>query len=101
MVTKERGDQVSGAVFLIGLGVIALLNYWWPGIMFVIGASLIARGVVAGQQWQNLTGALVVIGIGLIFALEDVIGGVNFWPVALIALGMVLLFGKDVVSRAR
>ncbi|GIL11423.1 MAG: hypothetical protein DWB42_15645 [Chloroflexi bacterium] len=101
MASKERADQVSGAIFLIGLGVIALINYWWPGIMFVIGAALIARGMVMGQQWQNITGALVVIGIGLIFALEDVIGGVNFWPLALIILGLVLLFGKDIVNRTR
>lgn len=98
---KEDADRVSGAVFLIGLGVIALINYWWPGIMFVIGASLIARGVVQGQAWQNATGALVVIAIGLVFALQDFIGGVNFWPLVLIALGLFMLFGQEWLRRNR
>ena len=92
---KENANRISGAIFLIGLGVIALLNYWWPGIMFVIGASLIARSVAQGKTWQNATGALVVIAIGLIFALQDFIGGVSFWPLILIGTGLVMLFGQD------
>ena len=45
MVSKARADQVSGGVFLIGLALLFMTGYWWPGILFVIGASTMARGV--------------------------------------------------------
>lgn len=96
--TKQRADQVGAAVFIIGLGIIALLNYWWPGIMFVIGAGLLANEFIIGEgklNWTNnrVIGACVVILIGLT-------GVVNFnlnvlWPLILIGLGVAILFGRN------
>jgi hypothetical protein len=89
MVSKHQGDQVAGAVFLIGLGVLFLTGYWWPGILFVIGASAMARGVSEGQAWYNVPGGLWMIGLGLVFAF-----GFS-WPLLLILIGVSMLFGKQ------
>ena len=89
MVDKKRADQISGGVFLIGLALIAMLDFWWPGIMFVIGASAMARGVAEGQDWYNVPGGLWMIGIGLVFLF-------NFsWPMILILVGVSMLFGQS------
>lgn len=32
---------MQGAVWLVGIGVIALFNIWWPGILILIGISML------------------------------------------------------------
>ncbi len=88
MVDKGRADQISGGVFMIGLAILFMTGFWWPGIMFVIGASAMARGVAEGQAWYTVPGGLWMIGIGLVFAF-------NFsWPMILILIGLSMLFGQ-------
>lgn len=99
MVSKERSAQISGAVFLIGLGAIALLDFWWPGIMFVIGVSLLA-GAYVNSGSLNLSdprniGAGVVILIGLLGLADFNLPWGSIWPLALIGGGLVLLFGRN------
>lgn len=90
MYSKERAEQVAGGVFLIGLAVLFLGNVsFFPGILFVIGASAIARGVAEGQDWYNVPGGLSMIGIGLLFWF-----GFS-WPMLLIFIGASMLLGKS------
>lgn len=97
MNTRNPG-QVGGAVFLIGLGIIAWLNYWWPGIMFVVAASLLAtewvetNGRLATSS-PRVIGAIAAVLIGLIGFV-----GINWgqlWPLVLIAVGVYLLFVRS------
>jgi hypothetical protein len=50
MDRKRRASGISGGIFLIGLGVLIVTGWWWPGIMLVIGlsggAELIFRGKI-------------------------------------------------------
>ncbi|HLV34005.1 MAG TPA: hypothetical protein VKY59_02775 [Spirillospora sp.] len=95
MAFKKRADQVAGGVFLIGLAVLFMTGQWWPGILFVIGASSIARGVAEGHDWYSVPGGLWMIGLGLVFLL-------NFsWPMILILIGMSMLFGRSWHGRFR
>lgn len=92
MYSKSNADRVAGGVFLIGLALLftsvgSIVGGFFPGILFVIGASAIARGVAEGQQWYNVSGGLWMIGIGLVFLL-----GFNL-PLLLILIGLTMLFG--------
>jgi hypothetical protein len=98
-MSKQNSGQVSGAVFIIGLGIIFLFDFIdvWPGIMFVIGASIIARVMAEGKPWTAATGAFWVIGIGLVFWLGD---NLNFgissaWPLILILIGVGMLYRRN------
>jgi hypothetical protein len=77
-----RADQLSVGVWLIGLGILLATGRWWPGILFVLGAATIVRGLAEGRGWQALQGAFWIIGVGLWFAL-----GTNL-AVLLILLGL-------------
>lgn len=96
MTSRERPDQVFGGVFLIGLAVLFITNWWWPGIMFALGVALLAKTLSEGKALTDNPGALVVLTIGLIFTVGDVFslfGAVNWLPLVLIAVGLYLLFG--------
>lgn len=89
MSNKKRSDQVAGGVFLIGLALLFYFGYWWPGILFVIGASSMARGVAEGRDWYSVPGGLWMIGLGLVFAF-----GFSL-PMLLILIGVSMLFGRS------
>ncbi len=96
MVSKQRADQISGGVFLIGLGVIFFTNLaFWPWILFVIGASSLARGMAEGQAWYSVSGGLWLIGLGLVFLL-----GFNL-PLLLILIGVTMLLGYNFRPKHR
>jgi hypothetical protein len=88
MVSKQRADQIAGGVFLIGLGLVftGVMDFW-PGILFVLGASSLARGMAEGREWYTISGGLWLIGLGLVFLL-----GFS-WPLLLIIIGVAMLLG--------
>lgn len=47
---RERGPaaEVQSAVWLIGLGLLWLTGWWWPGILIVIGVSMVAGAMARG-----------------------------------------------------
>lgn len=96
---SSGNDQTFAGVFLIGLAVLFLTGYWWPGILFVIGIAMIVRTIREGGTWQDDRSALGLLVIGGIFAALDLFGDLNlsgaFWPIILIALGVYLLFAKS------
>ncbi len=43
---KGAWKDVQAAIWLIGLGIIALNDWWWPGILFLIAMSMISQAVI-------------------------------------------------------
>jgi hypothetical protein len=62
---RQQAHAITGAVWLFGLAALFYTGWWWPGIMFVVGAAMIIEGLVAGKRWYALQGAAWVIGIGV------------------------------------
>ena len=92
---EKRSSEILGGTFLIGLAVLFLTGWWWPGIMYVIGIALIARTVSEGRNWMSERAGLVSIGIGVFFtALRLLSVVINWWPLILVVLGLYLLFGN-------
>lgn len=98
---RRQSDQVFWGVILIGVAILLLTGYWWPGVMFVMGAAMIVREVNEGREWSSNRNALVMIGLGIVFALWDVLhfAGEFLWPLVLIAIGAYLLFGNQIRGR--
>ncbi len=92
MYSKSYADRTAGAVLLIGFGLLLtpighIVGGFWPGILFVLGASALAKGMQQGLPWYNVTGGLWLIGLGLVF-----LWGFSL-PLILILLGATMLFG--------
>ena len=63
-VSSARANEISGALFLIGLGCLFYFGFW-PGIMFVIGFTTIVQGLAAGRGWYAFQGGAWMIFIGV------------------------------------
>lgn len=65
--SEERAHQLSGGVFMIGLAMLFLTGYWFPGILFVLAATSFVEGMAQGRRWYTMQGAMWLAGIGLVF----------------------------------
>lgn len=47
--------KIHGGIWIMGLALIAYFNWWWPGILVLIGASSIVEGLaeVLYKQWLS------------------------------------------------
>lgn len=79
-VSHQNAKTVALAVLLIGLGWLFLTGDWWPGILFVIGMTMLVQNMVEGRPASSARGGLILIGIGLIFAL-----GLKLWLLLILA----------------
>jgi hypothetical protein len=64
-LTPHQANAITSALWLVGIGVLIVTGWWWPGIMFVVGVTSIAQGLVAGRGWYALQAGLWTIGIGV------------------------------------
>ena len=61
-MTDKRAGEIFGGTFLIGLALLFITGWWWPGILYVIGIALMVRAVAQGKSWTEERGGLVVFG---------------------------------------
>ena len=64
VLTEHRTNEISGAVFMIGMGCLFYFGFW-PGIMFVIGTVAIVQGLAAGRGWYAFQSGAWTIFIGV------------------------------------
>ena len=62
--TGSRGG-VAGGVVLVGIGMLALTGWWWPGIMLVIGCGLAAERLLRGEFFQAVAVFALFLAIPL------------------------------------
>ncbi|MEP7291406.1 MAG: hypothetical protein ABI835_06460 [Chloroflexota bacterium] len=95
-MTEKRTNEIFGGTFLIGIAILFVTHWWWPGIMFVIGIAMIVRAVAQGRNWMDERSGQVVLAIGVFFTLTDILNifSFNWLPLLLIGLGLYMLFGS-------
>jgi hypothetical protein len=47
--------NITAAIWLIGLGILALTDQWWPGILILIGLSMVAKAVIPVAEGVSKT----------------------------------------------
>jgi hypothetical protein len=105
-MNKKQASSISGGIFLIGLGVLFLTDWWWPGIMLVIGLSGGAELIFRGQVARGLGTMAFFCGIPLIWTIVQStnISWAIIGPFILIAIGVIMLvkvfFLKDDVEQS-
>lgn len=103
MTSNERSQQIGWGVFLIGLAILFLTDWFFPGIFLVVGIAMLATSSAQGKNPMSNIPALAVIGTGLLFSIGDVLslmGNFDWLPLLLILGGGYLLF-KDRANSGR
>lgn len=86
---ERVGGGITGGLLLIGLGVIWFADWWWPGIMVVLGIA-IGSGLVFRGRYRA---AIVIMAIffGIPILTEAQIPWSLFAPMVLIGIGVIIL----------
>ena len=81
---------ISGGLFLIGLGIIFLLDAvsFWPWILVVIGVSSLPGALAADRGWYGWQSFFWLTGLAILFYTG------LFWPGILILVGVSTLVGS-------
>lgn len=92
--SNDHKSRIFAGLLLIGLGIVAFANYIWPGLLFVIGASMIISNLYHGKKVYDYLGALIVLIIGGVIAMENQKIEhelLQYWPAVLIVIGVFLV----------
>lgn len=102
MISDNRSDQIFGGVILLGLGILFVTGWWFPGMLFVVSAAMFARSYATDEPLTKNIGALVLLGVGLFFVFGDVAGAIlsfNWIALLFIAGGLYLIFKDRIGGR--
>ena len=88
-----RWGGITGGLFLIGLAVIALFNWWWPGILVLVGLTAFVGSLAGGQARGGIIGAIFMLGLAVIAAFNW------WWPGILMLVGLTAILGSVLRSK--
>jgi hypothetical protein len=87
-VMRRERSGVAGGLILIGIGVLLITGWWWPGIMVVVGVALAAERWLSGRTRE----AVVVLGIFLAIPVAlAIMGNLDIpwvWVIAFVLIGL-------------
>lgn len=87
VMRKER-NGVAGGLILIGIGVLLITGWWWPGIMVVIGVALAAERWLSGSTREAMVVLGIFLAIPVAIALMTSIDIPWIWVIALVLIGL-------------
>lgn len=94
--SRWRADPglIGLVVFFIGFGALMLARMpIWPGILFVIGLTVLVVKALSGQIIEGLSAIIWLIGLGVLFTVPRL-----FWPGLLVLIGLTILL--DILRRS-
>ncbi len=89
-VDKQRvGGAITGGLILVGLGLLAMTGWWWPGIMIVLGVAVGSGLLLRGRYMAAAITSGVFFGIPILTKAN--VQWHVFGPMILIGLGASIL----------
>ena len=87
-VMRRERSGVAGGLILIGIGVLLITGWWWPGIMLVIGVALAAERWLSGSTRDAIMVLAIFLAIPVGIALMTSIDIPWLWVIALVLIGL-------------
>lgn len=89
IVSQRRATATFNGILLIGLGILFWTNWWWPGVMLLLGVALGVRQALRGRIYDAVL-SLIIFGGLFVGALVDWKFSFLF-PVLFVTAGIYLL----------
>jgi hypothetical protein len=99
MKREDDRNGITGGLLLIGLGILVYTNWWWPGIMIVLGISIAAGLASRGRFVSALVMLIIFLGIPVLTEIRGLPWN-KAAPAVLIILGLLIL-GRSVLSLGK
>jgi hypothetical protein len=90
MKREEDRNGVTAGLLLIGIGILIYTNWWWPGIMYVLGVSISSGLAFRGRFVSALVMLIVFLGIPVLTQIRGLPWNMAA-PAVLIILGLLIL----------
>jgi hypothetical protein len=87
-VMRRERSGVAGGLILIGLGVLLVTGWWWPGIMVVLGVALAAERWLSGRTREGIVVLAIFLAIPVGISLMGSIDIPWIWVLALVLIGL-------------
>ncbi len=97
MSEQPSPEARASGVFLLSLAALALFDFWFPGIFFAVGVAAIVWARAVEQRHPARIGWML-LAVGGVFWMRDLFigwGVPDLFPLAMIALGVMLALGID------
>jgi hypothetical protein len=62
---SRRASALTAGIWLVGLGIMIATKPWWPGILLLVGITVMVQGWSSGRQRQVMHGGILAIAIGV------------------------------------
>lgn len=98
-MNRQNSDVISIGLFLVGLGLLFLVGWFWPGILLLIGVVSMVNQVAKGEILSGLSSLVFFSVLTAVFSL-----GLEWQivlPLALIAVGMLGLVRAVLRTKGR
>lgn len=63
ILSKRKAEVISNGVFLVAIGILFWSNFWWPGILLAIWATLATRQYLTGRIWDFTITSIILLGL--------------------------------------
>jgi hypothetical protein len=93
---------VAGGIILLGIGLLIITGWWWPGIMLVLGVALAVERLMRGRYQAASLVAVVFIAIPLLISAAQHVDVPVTWVIGFVvaALGIGVLI-RAITHEAR
>ena len=97
ILSKRKTDAIANGIFLISLGLLFYTNYWWPGILLAIWASLAARQYLSGRVYDLAISSAILLSLFIISIIK--LDWAILMPILFVIGGLYIIFREYFFSE--
>lgn len=91
---RTSQENIAHGVLLIGLGVLALIGNWWPGLLIVLGVYFSLRNLFLKSYLRLITTVVIYTGIYISVEYSYLFTKNYILPIILLAFGAERIIGE-------